>query len=94
MSKLVEIAARACAKYERYAYFPGEDGHHDELAQAMLDALAAAGYAVVPIEPTEAMLQGGGRAYDYPSTFMGGASKQSLKTIPRIYSAMIAAAGE
>ena len=63
-------------------------------AQAALDALAAAGYAVVPIEPTEAMLQGGGRAYDYPSTFMGGASKQSLKTIPRIYSAMIAAAGE
>ena len=39
---------------------------HVALAQAALTAITEAGYAVVPVEPTEAMLEQGSRGGDIP----------------------------
>lgn len=60
---------------------------------AALDRAAAPqGFALVPVEPTEAMLRAGGSACDYPSTYMGGPSRQGQKTAEHAYRAMIRAA--
>ena len=55
----IEAMARAvCAADGCYKYDIDDLWHHYiSHAQAAYDALAAAGFAVVPVEPTEAMVQ-------------------------------------
>jgi len=75
-------------------------GESEDRADAYLSALAAAGYAVVPVEPTTGMLQDGqmaGRKARRPAV-----SGMTIDTQVRaecaveaaIYRAMLAAAGE
>lgn len=49
-------------------------------ADAALDALR---------EPDEAMLRSGGSAFDHPSVYMGGPSSAALRTVPKIWQAML-----
>lgn len=66
----------------------GEDN-----ADAILSALAAAGYAVVPVEPNEAMAHAGGCASE-PGVRMEGPMPSSKHKARTIYRAMLAAAKE
>lgn len=50
------------------------------------------GFVLVPVEATEAMLEGIAQALDYPSVFMGGPSKLSRRKAELAYAAMIYAA--
>lgn len=64
MKDVVEIMARAicredCTDRENDCRFCNGYGYHTNEAEAALSALDAAGYAVVPKEPTEAMLTAG-----------------------------------
>ena len=72
----------------------------DPTPQSILQALAAAGYAVVPVEPTEAMYDAGAEARK--TVRSGGAIGQTIENMVKherrfeasIYRAMIAAAKE
>jgi len=66
--------------------------HYMNEAQAALAAIEAAGFMVVPVEPTEAMVHQGGSAFDHPSLYMGGPSHTGKRKADAIYRAMIAAA--
>ncbi len=63
-------------------------------ADAILAALDAAGLAVVPVVPTQAMVWHGASSFDHPSVFMGGPSHAGRRASERIYRAMLAAAKE
>lgn len=54
---LIEAIARAIASADGYSFDGPDDPHYVPLAQAALTAITEAGYAVVPVEPTEAMLK-------------------------------------
>lgn len=60
MNGLREVVARAIANADL-----GRNWEASTLsfADAALSAIRAAGFAVVPVEPTEAMLKAGGNAY-------------------------------
>lgn len=60
-------------------------------ANEALHALESAGIAVVPREPTEAMLDSGGSAIIRPSIYMGGTPPGAKRRARDVWSAMLAA---
>ena len=84
---LIEAIARALCKSQ------GEPDNcakfYTESAQAALTAITEAGYAVVPVEPTEAMIEVGADLLDSHDCIDEEAGRLDLK---RAYSSMISAA--
>jgi len=70
--------------------FDGNDPDEYTCADAILTALAAKGYVIVPSEPTEGMLEGGRNA----TRFKIGDQIPRLSDLKAIYRAMLAARGE
>jgi len=67
MTDLIELMARAIDSAE------GElDELHYVMAKAAVAALRAAGYAIVPCYPTEAMVEAGEIELESESFFLGG----------------------
>lgn len=58
---------------------------------AFLSALEASGRAVVPREPTEAMLDRGGSAIIRPSIYMGGTPPGAKRRARDVWASMLAA---
>lgn len=65
MSDIVEVMARAIA--EASDEYTNLWRLYEKQAEIALAALDAAGFAIVPKEPTEAMLQAALNAYDKPA---------------------------
>lgn len=66
--------------------------HEDYIAaaSAALTALEASGMAVVPVEPTEAMLDNGGSSITRPSIYMGGTPPGAKRRARDVWAAMLA----
>lgn len=60
-------------------------------ASAALTALKASGRAVVPVEPSEAMLDHGGSSIIRPSIYMGGTPPGAKRRARDVWAAMLAA---
>ena len=84
--KLVEVVARGMQTAEEWSTFWGHDDAC-KLAQAALRAIEAAGYRIVPVEPTEEMLKKGVHAFQHSY-----ASEDTLADWRANYRAMLAAA--
>lgn len=84
---LIEAIARAVEECGPIGCCNIDERNAAEIAQAALTAITEAGYAVVPIEPTEAMLEA---ARDVPFIAMGNGEYLEPDRID-IYRAMIAA---
>lgn len=69
------------------------DYHETEFSDAVISALEAAGYVVVPKEPTEAMLDAASRARPYRED-SGERDGEVDSNSEMTWHAMIAAAGE
>jgi hypothetical protein len=63
-------------------------------ARAAFAAIEAAGHRVVPVEPTEVMLDAGGSSIIRPSIYMGGTPPGAKRRAREIWAAMLAAAKE
>ena len=62
-----------------------------EDAERILTALQAEGMTVVPVEPTEAMLDNGGSSIIRPSIYMGGTPPGAKRRARDVWAAMLAA---
>lgn len=88
MTDIVEVMADAIQRKARIDAF-GEDIDNAEVcAQAALDALKAEGFAVVPVEPSEAMKKAG------CDVLICNSSGSWVVAAGVAYRAMIAAAGD
>ena len=63
----------------------------DEAARAALAAIEAAGYRVVPVEPTEEMVDRIGAELVRPNVYMGGTPPGAKLRARSNYAAMLAA---
>lgn len=103
MTDLVEVlaqATRADLFDERDApenqnptmqnYYRAIIDNHKSLMRNTLDAIAAAGYRVVPVEPTPEMLDAGWVKAD--AEWIGGARNLPREEIAQLWLAMLAAA--
>src|SRR6476620_11610325 len=90
MTDPVEVIARAI---EQSPWAPGTDGWRDVearyLARLALSALKKEGMAVVPVEPSEAMVHAGAAAHDYPNLYMGGPSYHGRRMAKRVWEIMV-----
>ena len=80
-SELVEMATAVI--YEHWAI---DEGQSYVLAKAIIDRIEAAGFAVVPVTPTEAMLEAGFHASEPLS------DETVTAYVARTYTAMLSAA--
>jgi hypothetical protein len=90
LARLQALEAVAEAARADMGEWTGTTRQKLEIALAGLDA---AGYAVVPVEPSEAMAHAGGCASE-PGVRMEGPMPSSKHKAKTIYRAMLAAAGE
>lgn len=101
-AKLVEAVARAQYEFFGRAWRlkwdelapKGQKTMYRECARAALAAIEAEGCRVVPVEPTEAMLDAGGSSVVRPSVYMGGTPPGAMRRARDIWAAMLAAAKE
>jgi hypothetical protein len=88
--EVVEIVARALAKYEGISYATYRQSCDDQ-AHAILTAIEASGWKIVPVEIDRRMADAGSSAYDHPSVYMGGPSEGGRLIARRIWKAMLSA---
>lgn len=84
---IIEVMARAMDCPAGQEYMPVMR----EFAARALAALSAEGMAVVPVEPTEAMLDNGGGSIIRPSIYMGGTPPGAKRRARDVWAAMLAA---